>query len=137
MVSRSSGALGGRSLASSEVRRVDPPTPGASTTDQQASSRIMSGVSGLSERDAGHLRQISEATVSSTSDRGDPAVLDTPAEENLAVMETPVSPPTAEEKIGEDYITSQQPVSPSPSTAASPLRKSVFHENQDDLVDRK
>ena len=39
---------------------------------------------------------------------------------------TPVSPPTAGDSPGEDYITAR-------GTTVSPLRRSVFHENEEDL----
>ena len=135
IVSRSSGALGGRSRVSSEARRPDSPPPNATEGTPPHGARIASGVSGLSERDAGHLRQISEGTVSLTSDQGDRGVSDHAASDQQP-FSSPVSPPSAGERVGGDYMSLRQPVSPTPSGPGSPLRRSVFHENHADLEDR-
>ena len=77
---------------------------------QRGHARVLSGVSDLSAKgtvgqreSGGTLRPISEATVQS-----------------------PISPPTATEKAGEDYV-----------TAISPMRKSFFKENTEDMSERR
>jgi hypothetical protein len=131
MVSRSSGVLG--TLTRSESPAImssatEPPTsPARSNT-----GRIVSGVSGISDREASHLRQISEATVSSQESG---AILEEPAtsaQSPVTPGETgPVSPPTGEERTGSDYISARHP------SSGSPLRRSMFRENEDDLGDRR
>jgi hypothetical protein len=100
------------------------------------SARIASGVSGLSEREMRHLRQISEATVSSTSETGhqEPEPITIVQGTEISPASPMVSPPTAEESPGDDYISSRVPVSP---RMGSPLRRSVFHENEEDMGGRK
>ncbi|EGY20877.1 uncharacterized protein VDAG_02401 [Verticillium dahliae VdLs.17] len=98
--SRSSGVLGPYSLADSPTRDVvspiDAPDPAVGMRD-----RILSVVSGMSDRDTGHLRQISEATVSAASDAGNssPATIISPLDVSAArttmSIPTPISPPTA------------------------------------------
>lgn len=82
-------------------------------------SRVTSGVSAVSERDRAHLRQISDATVSSVGEAGGgDRVLP-------AVDEVAATTPTA----------SGSGLSPVHGTnsAASPLRRSVFHESVEDM----
>lgn len=118
----------------------DTPPGGGSTPDPDA-SRVTSGVSGLSDTDASHLRHVSETSIdgnlasnsatppTGTSAFARPAPVredsETLPEENLP-GETPISPPTAGESPGEDYISARQ-------TMVSPLRKSVFRESEEDM----
>ncbi|KAM9876022.1 Kelch repeat-containing protein-like protein 3 [Verticillium dahliae] len=98
--SRSSGVLGPRSLADSPTRSVvspiDAPGPAVGMRD-----RILSVVSGMSDRDTGHLRQISEVTVNAASDAGSssPATIISPLDVSAAhitmSIPIPISPPTA------------------------------------------
>ena len=109
--------------SSPDIATPSSPSPASPTPP---SNRVLSDVSGVSEHDALHLRQLSEGTVSLTSVREEPKVgtstnvPDTPGTEQLVV-----SPPTADEEdtLGRDYI-SAKPLSPS--------RKSVFREEEDD-----
>ncbi|EGY23744.1 kelch repeat protein [Verticillium dahliae VdLs.17] len=61
--SRSSGVLGRYSLADSPTCGVVSPV-GASDPAVGMRDRVLSGISGMSDRNTGHLRQISEVTVS-------------------------------------------------------------------------
>ncbi|KAI0387486.1 hypothetical protein F5Y04DRAFT_5244 [Hypomontagnella monticulosa] len=111
---------------------------------------VVSGVSGLSDRAAGHLRQISDATVSSarTGDSSHTIQADTnnqnapqqpstlshqiifapPSASNNSSPPLPVSPPSADG--GQD---STDYMSLSHRGAGSPLRRSVFREDEVDL----
>jgi hypothetical protein len=118
---------------------------------------VTSGVSGISERDVKHLRQISEATVSDASEHGvgsGPAVVVeekekeaemgiTPDEQSMTVRSAPelptplsagISPPSATDtRAAEDYLTAKSlPVSPSGGTL-SPTRRSLFKESVEDM----
>ncbi|KAK3307584.1 uncharacterized protein B0T15DRAFT_574343 [Chaetomium strumarium] len=101
-------------------------------------SKVLSGVSNLSERDRAHLRQISDTTVSSVTTAGpsggpggamvEPISIRTGG----AIVESPavVSPPTATGDAP-DYLSARS-VSGIGSTfgqQASPLRRSVFSED--------
>ncbi|KAK8868527.1 RING finger protein B [Apiospora arundinis] len=149
------------------------------------SPRVTSGVSNLSNRDASHLRNTSDASVSSIgvgSTAGDPRNVPSPeppvlmssvAEESGTGTYDPyptiasgnggfpspplaVSPPSADEQPGTDYMSLQPshqthtgrsltPSAPtlagavsggSPSPPPSNLRRSVFYESADDLGDK-
>ncbi|KAI2473096.1 hypothetical protein F4781DRAFT_262285 [Annulohypoxylon bovei var. microspora] len=98
---------------------------------------VMSGVSGLSDRDAGHLRQISDTTVSSVN-----ADESHPHQRDFAQSTPPllVSPPsvTTVDNGATDYISHQHSHSRSignggSGNASSPHRQSIFVENEDDL----
>ncbi|KAM0284700.1 hypothetical protein ACHAQH_001855 [Verticillium albo-atrum] len=123
-ISHSSGVLGVQSRGQSPSP-VPPGPPSPPMLAGRPGARA-SNVSGLSERETSHLRQISEATVSSatTSAEKVPQVA-RPAREDVGAPTSPgaVSPPSGgliEE--GDDYV-----------SAKSPLRKSVFQESEDDL----
>ncbi|KAH7160955.1 hypothetical protein EDB81DRAFT_879293 [Dactylonectria macrodidyma] len=98
----------------------------SSTGPDDVSARVTSDLSGISEVDAANLRRLSSGPVSPRSDL-------TPAEDDKAVGDlvpspaspTPVSPPTAGESSGQDYLTAKP--------AVSPLRKSVFLESEEDM----
>ncbi|KAI0828451.1 hypothetical protein F5Y06DRAFT_223955 [Hypoxylon sp. FL0890] len=109
---------------------------------------VISGVSGLSEREAGHLRQISDATVS--SDTGSREGRDTPTPTPLSHNITfaphdpspplPVSPPSVAGVDGSqepsDYVSVHGSPSSHPTgraSASSPQRRSIFVESEDDL----
>ncbi|CAM1511639.1 Fc.00g091520.m01.CDS01 [Cosmosporella sp. VM-42] len=123
-VSRSTAANSNLPPPSSpEVTTPSSPSPASPTP---RSNRMLSDVSGLSEHDASHLRQMSEGTLSLTSLREEPKfgstanVPDTPGTDQMVV-----SPPTADEDtLGQDYISAK---------ASSPSRKSVFKEEDDDM----
>lgn len=111
----------------------DTPPRGGSTPDPDA-SRVTSGVSGMSDSDVGHLRHVSEtsidANVASAPLAGAPSTSRPGAgfrgDFQALPEETPISPPTAGDTPGEDYISARQ-------TMVSPLRKSVFRENAEDM----
>jgi hypothetical protein len=103
-------------------------------------SKVLSGISNISERDRAHLRQISDTTVSSVTTAGpsggpgggamvEPISIRT----GSAIVESPavVSPPTATGDAP-DYLSARS-VSGIGSTlgqqASSPLRRSVFSED--------
>lgn len=168
-ISRSSGVLGDLSRSDSPTRGpspIGPPSPPISGSNAP-NQRVFSGVSAFSERETSHLRQISEATVSSASDAGN----DSPAQaadgaissassranpprslpagmipQNNANPLSPIggtpspldpgaiSPPTAgaTSEDSDDYLTARR-LAVSPTGTASPLRRSVFRENEDDM----
>ncbi|GKT93087.1 kelch repeat protein [Colletotrichum tofieldiae] len=139
-LSRSSGVLGYQTRAQSPD--PGPPSPPISTA--APAGRIGSDVSGVSDRDARHLRNLSEATVSSASsggEQGGPTVREQPLGVPDTVPETPtpghpspLSPPTGASD-GEDYISARMlPVSPA---GTATLRRSMFHESEDDLGSRR
>lgn len=153
--------------------------------------RVTSGVSGISDTDRSHLRQISETSVSSLGTdihprpgmrevSGGPGVssatgsaaaggssaisgpssvgggggggggnglLGQPIIDD-GMVTSPISMPSSSARDGSDYITAggsanpQAAVSPgtilqSPSQSGSPLRRSVFYENEEDLGGRR
>ncbi|KAM0432817.1 hypothetical protein ACHAPT_004519 [Fusarium lateritium] len=124
------------------VSSPDSPTVGRS-------SRITSDVSGVSEGDAAQLRNIGANPVSprsvhsqlrspSPADKADSDILPSPPEEPTPVSPpgeptpvspTPVSPPTAGESSGGDYLSAK--------SSASPLRKSMFVESEEDMGKQK
>jgi hypothetical protein len=123
--------------------RVDSPPP-TGVSPEPPYNRVTSGVSSVTEREASHLRQISEASaatvpvhhfelpgydapVATTPDIApvDTTPFETPAEMPESGNEGLISPPTATETPAEDYIAA--------GSASSPTRRSVFHENQVDL----
>ncbi|KAK0369594.1 kelch repeat protein [Colletotrichum limetticola] len=142
-LSRSSGVLGYQTRAQSPD--PGPPSPPISNAAPATSTgRVGSDVSGLSDQDARHLRHISEATVSSASSGGEqdgPAAREQPRSIPETVPETPtpghpspLSPPTGASD-GDDYISARMlPVSPA---GTATLRRSMFHESEDDLGSRK
>lgn len=90
------------------------------------------------------MRHISEATVSSASSGGEqdgPAAREQPRSIPETVPETPtpghpspLSPPTGASD-GDDYISARMlPVSPA---GTATMRRSMFHESEDDLGSRK
>ncbi|KAI1379342.1 hypothetical protein F4677DRAFT_328479 [Hypoxylon crocopeplum] len=117
------------------------------TTTPPSRNGVASGVSGISDRDKAHLRQISDATVSSaTGSQGPAAAAAAPEAPTPAPAPAPqdpfspispplpVSPPSVfsvEGHEASDYI-SQQGRGQGPNIG-SPLRRSMFHENGDDL----
>ncbi|GKT45762.1 Kelch repeat-containing protein [Colletotrichum spaethianum] len=139
-LSRSSGVIGYQTRAQSP----DPGSPSSPISTATPAGRIGSDVSGIADRDARHLRHLSEATVSSASSGGEQGG-STAREQPLGVPDTvpetptpghpsPLSPPTGASD-GEDYISARLlPVSP---TGEATLRKSMFHESEDDLGSRK
>lgn len=93
----------------------------------------MSDVSGVSERDAAHLRQLSDGAISvaSAHDNPVPAPLRTPSNRQ-GLEQTPIiSPPSADENAGGDYISAKEVPAPAPE------RKSVFKEEQDESDKQK
>ncbi|TDZ35534.1 Kelch repeat-containing protein [Colletotrichum spinosum] len=134
-LSRSSGVLGYHTRAQSP----EPPLPSSPVKE-----RVGSDVSGLSEQDSRHLRHISQATVSSASSGGEGET--TGAQQGgrgvpATVPETPtpghpspLSPPTGASD-GDDYISARMmPISPA---GTGTLRRSMFHESEDDLGFKK
>lgn len=105
--------------ASSTSIHPDSPQLGPTELPTGARQEVVSGVSEVSEQDRGHLRQISNATVSSEG----------------------TAPRAAEPAAGGvDAVTEEEEERPTPgsgtggSGAAAPTpRRSVFFENQDDL----
>ncbi|KAK1988458.1 hypothetical protein LZ30DRAFT_22170 [Colletotrichum cereale] len=144
-ISRSSGVLGDQTRAQSPD--PGPPSPPPVTTAGPArppADRVGSDVSGFSDRDARHLRHLSEATVSSASSGGEQGGLaarelprgvpDTVPETPTPGHPSPLSPPTGASD-GDDYISARMlPVSPA---GTGTLRRSMFHESEDDIGSRK
>ncbi|KAJ0349334.1 hypothetical protein COL154_004085 [Colletotrichum chrysophilum] len=147
-LSRSSGVLGFQTRAQSP----EPGPPSPPVTHSTPAGRHDSDVSGLSDNETRHLRHISQATVSSASSggeqevsgaqqgaRGVPATV--PETPTPGIPETPtpghpspLSPPTGASD-GEDYISARMlPVSPA---GTGTLRRSMFHESEDDLGSKK
>ncbi|KAI1142125.1 hypothetical protein F5Y05DRAFT_402113 [Hypoxylon sp. FL0543] len=120
----------------------DTNTNGASTSTPNRKA-VISGVSGLSDREAGHSRQISDATVS--SDTGSREGPDAPPSHNITFASLnpspplPVSPPSVTGVDGQeppDYISMHGSPSSHPNSgasASSPQRRSIFVESEDDL----
>jgi hypothetical protein len=134
-----SGAAGAGSAYPSAAGTPAPPATATAaaaaepTTPQR--NAVVSGVSTLTERDQGHLRNMSDATVSTTSAMAPPSpqlralsISLPPAGADRTLSPTlPVSPPTAEERNGLDYLTLQEPS----------RRRSVFTENKEDMEEHK
>jgi hypothetical protein len=125
-VSRSSGA------ANSAALQPGSPTPETSST------RVKSDISGVSEADAAKLRRLSAGPVSPDVDEN--PIIEEKAESDIIPALTPVSPspvpatpaspnpvspPTAGDSPGQDYLSAK--------SSLSPLRKSVFRENEEDM----
>ncbi|KAF7559910.1 hypothetical protein G7046_g4238 [Stylonectria norvegica] len=111
-VSYTSGAAQSSNMPTS---MPDSPTP---------HGRVISDVSGVSERDATHLRQLSETvSLGSVPEADRRPILMTAM--SRTPDETPISPPTAEDAAGEDYLSSRSVV--------SPLRRSAFLESEEDM----
>ena len=117
------------------------------------SPRVVSNVSGVSERDQSHLRQISDVSVSTgtgtapgsprlenvgiattTSPLASPALSNTRVSPPLAV-----SPPSGDGRDAPDYMSVNENVGRSLTAGSnnSPLRRSVFHESKEDLDGQK
>ncbi|KUI57512.1 hypothetical protein VP1G_04800 [Cytospora mali] len=138
------------------------PTNVSAAPPPQQAPRGESGVSAFTERDRSHLRQLSDpATVSTMDDTvvGSPRLapqqaggvvgrpileegtMDTLRGQPLDTPPAVVSPPTAGEIDGEDYISSRSRsvvVSPVNQTAphgasSSPARRSIFRESREDM----
>ena len=137
------------------------------TPNPAESSRVTSGVSGISEREVRHLRQISEATVSDASEHHHPVekvlteeteklgkereregdeVVITPDDQSLTVRSAPeiptplsagISPPSAEGASGEDYLTAKSLPVSPGGGTLSPTRRSLFRESAEDMGDRR
>jgi len=120
-----------------------------------APARGVSGVSGLSDRDRVHLRQISDTTVSSVGTRGQasleqPRASLPPAAAAASSSSSPapfasalplVSPPSPARE-GDDYMHPRRAptvpgLSPGAASTSSPLRRSYFLENEEDMDGRK
>ncbi|KAH8200673.1 hypothetical protein TruAng_005137 [Truncatella angustata] len=120
-----------------------------------ADHRIVSGLSNISQGERAHLRNISDATVSTATDvdfAGQPvdtapaAAPITPIAGSAVPMTPPgpVSPPTAGADERTDYfqgigstLSTSNNNNNNNNSGASQLRKSVFVESQDDLRDDK
>lgn len=111
----------GSNLAESPSQNVSPEPP---------FDRLTSGVSSVTERDASHLRNISETSMQHaelpaselTSTPAEAAPVPPTPDETTehARSPMPISPPTGDESPGEDYL--------SAGSASSPARKSAFVE---------
>ncbi|KAI1412191.1 hypothetical protein F5Y13DRAFT_163849 [Hypoxylon sp. FL1857] len=110
----------------------------AASTPTPNRKPVPSGVSGLSERELGHFRQISDATVS--SDTGSREGPDTPPAHHTVFPPIdpspplPVSSPSVVGADGSQDATDYISVHGSPSGhPVSPQRLSVFKESEDDM----
>ncbi|OTB00070.1 hypothetical protein M426DRAFT_75990 [Hypoxylon sp. CI-4A] len=123
------------------------PPPPVATPNRNA---VVSGVSGISDRDAGHLRQISDTTVSSqgtgnNNNNNNPSTIpehgSVPSDPSPPL---PVSPPSVFSGVDEapDYVSAHHQQQPSSSLASridggaeagNPSRHSMFVEHEDDL----
>jgi hypothetical protein len=126
-ISHSSAVMNSSAARSDQA---ESPAPGA--TPEPTNDRVTSGVSSMTERAASHLRQISETSVGSTGMH--PMVVERPPasraiSEGTEPITTPVSPPTGDESPAEDYISARDTV--------SPIRRSMFHENEEDMAGGK
>lgn len=120
-------------FSSPDVRSESPPLDGGRGVSAGA-PQVVSGVSGISERDKAHLRQVSDGSVSSVggSDRGQvspglAAMAQLGHSNGYSPTTPPVSPPSAESREGEDYLSARR------QGAGSPLRRSVFREDRNDM----
>ncbi|KAI0888676.1 uncharacterized protein GGS22DRAFT_152150 [Annulohypoxylon maeteangense] len=111
----------------------DRPPPAGSNPNRNT---VISGVSSFSDREAGHLRQISDTTVSSVN----PDDAHHHQHQGGNVQNSPplpVSPPSVDTSSGgTDYIShrpSQRSRDGGDGTTNSPLRQSIFVESEDDL----
>ena len=108
--------------------------------------RVASDVSGISEGDASALRNFTSPVSPRTDDGNMPSppfpgmtadILPSPPADptpsspplDTAVSPVPVSPPSANEAPGRDYITAK--------ASASPIRKSMFKESEEDMGQAK
>ncbi|KAF7539028.1 hypothetical protein G7054_g2418 [Neopestalotiopsis clavispora] len=112
-------------------------TPPLGASQPPADNRVVSDLSGISNREQAHLRNISDASVSTGAGVG--TAPPTPVMGNTFVA-GPVSPPSAGADGREDYfqsvgqtLTTGNSSGTPQGTGASPLRRSVFVESQDDL----
>lgn len=140
----------------------------AAASEDQESPRGESGVSAFSERERSHLRNISDpATVSTmdgtlvgsprlgpqqTSRVASPPIMEEGSLNPLRNNPTPgtppavISPPTAGEAEGDDYVSARSssgpvsPLNPPPGTSVprsnnspAPSRKSIFRESMEDM----
>ncbi|KAK4225093.1 RING finger protein B [Podospora fimiseda] len=130
----------------------NPTTPGTGTSST-VRQNIVSGFSQISERDKSHLRQISDATVSSVasgpaghhhSHSADGRILSPTVpegdESRFTASPAVVSPPSAG-VFGEahDYLSARGGGGggQTPQATSSPLRKSVFSESLEDMNGKK
>ncbi|KAL7627382.1 hypothetical protein AAE478_001575 [Parahypoxylon ruwenzoriense] len=126
-------------------------TATTSNTDKNTTSSsrnaVVSGISGISNRDVAHLRQLSDATVSSAtgSSNGTGTAPDTPPLQRQQVPFSSPSPPlpTSPPSVGRvddehheavDYLGIH--AGQSGPSMGSPLRRSVFREHADDLGEK-
>lgn len=131
--------------------------PPSATQPPAPRGYIPSGVSGISERDRAHLRTISDTTVSSVtsgpadrnfrspepgsgeaaqqphSHRHESIDALSPVAEGTGTLPTAVSPPSAEQVEGGDYLSARPLGQSSATSPTSPLRRSVFHESREDM----
>ncbi|KAI0132763.1 hypothetical protein BJ170DRAFT_261256 [Xylariales sp. AK1849] len=111
-----------------------PTTPQSSHSQPQrpppGNPRVVSDVSSISQRDQAHLRQISDASISSAAGAAAP----TPDIDHARPISpsVPVSPSSADGREAPDYISVGRSLTGN-ATAASPLRRSIFYESKDDL----
>ncbi|KAM5348002.1 hypothetical protein ACJ41O_007826 [Fusarium nematophilum] len=124
-----------------------PPLPSPALSGPESPTagraRVASDVSGVSDGDTAQLRNMGASPVSPRSDDGQLPVpagkaesdvlpsppLASPPADATPVSPTPVSPPTAGESSGDDYLSARPP--------ASPLRKSMFVESEEDMGRQK
>lgn len=122
------------------------PVPLGAAAAGVSPTRGESGVSGLSERDRAHLRQISDTTVSSVGTAGGGGPPLAPVPDNSPVTPGaggtlgPISPPTPHSAEADDYLGAGSaaarrgpPTSPGVGPTGSPLRRSVFFEHREDM----
>lgn len=127
----------GQDHASTVSRSTDQPTTGGGPNERR--TRIASDVSGVSDGDAAALHDMATSPITPRSPDGEgslfggrresaalpsPPFLISPQAEC-----TPVSPPTAGDSPAQDYISARP--------TASPIRKSMFVENEEDMGKHK
>ncbi|KAF5019644.1 hypothetical protein F66182_8348 [Fusarium sp. NRRL 66182] len=128
------GAEHASTVSRSTGPRVSTPGPDSPTA---AHSRIASDVSGVSEGDVSRLRQMASPVSPRTDDGQFAAMVGSDILPSPPADPTPtsplgqvaVSPPSANETPGQDYISAK--------SSSSPTRKSMFKESEEDMGQAK
>ncbi|KAI3317460.1 hypothetical protein HD806DRAFT_370474 [Xylariaceae sp. AK1471] len=127
--------------------RPDSPSLGNPSPSRTGPARnaIVSDMSHISERNASHLRNLSNGTVSSTSNTAGSLPSTPPAIQTVFHNTGPVSPPLVsppsamEDHEAVDYMSAYHARGPTPAGssrgtgAGNPSRRSIFRENSEDL----
>ncbi|KAJ2898299.1 hypothetical protein MKZ38_004024 [Zalerion maritima] len=110
----------------SPMNHPESPSLGAVESPSTPPQRMASAASGLTSA-TGHVRDESVSTLGDVDRSGSP--LQPPGQ-------APFSPPVSPPQLGEEFG-ARGPVSPQHPGSPSPLRRSVFYENEDDMGGRR